>query len=190
MEYGRQLYAAKQYSQAAEAFIQVINSCRCGVHFRETPCLCKDLLAGIEDDSLRSELKKACICSAKSGRRCESSTHIDAFDSLAATYEKENHIEQTLGCAKQMINLSPREPKGYLRLGKVLRLQGLPDLAHKAYRAGIDLVEKKHPNHALLPKLQEQEAKLKRMMKFDPAVKLPFELLCMIFRQIDFRTLW
>lgn len=188
MEQGRQFYAAKQYPEAAEAFQKVINSCRCGAPVRKVPCLCKDILSGLEKDSLRDELKKSCICSAKSGRRCENSTHLDAFDSLAATYEKEDRIEQSLVCAIQMIDLSPREPKGYLRLGKVLRLQELPNLAYKTYSAGIELVEKKHPKHALLPKLRDQEVKLKRMMRVDPVVKLPFELVCMIFRQIDFRT--
>lgn len=190
MEQGRQFYAAKQYPQAVEAFTRVINSCRCGVQVRAAICLCKDILAGIEKESLRDELKRPCICSAKSGRRCENPTHLDAFDSLAATHEKEDRIERSLICAKQMVNLSPREPKGYLRLGKVLRLQGLPNLAYKTYRAGIDLVEKKHPDHPLLPRLRDQEVKLKHMMRVDPLLKLPFELVCMIFRQIDFRTQW
>lgn len=190
MEQGRQLYAAQQYAQAIEAFIQVINSCRCGVHLREKPCLCKDLLASIDQGSLRDELRKPCICSAGSGRRCEDATHIDAFDSLAATYEKEDRVEQSLSCAKQMINLSPRNPKGYLRCGKVLRLQGLPNLAHKTYRVGIDVVSKKHAGHPLLQKLREQEDKLRHLMRADPLIMLPFELVCLIFQQADFRTLW
>ena len=190
MEQGRQLYAAKQYAQAAEAFTQVINSCRCGVYLREKPCLCKDLLASMEKSTLRDELKKSCICSARSGRRCENPNHIDAFDSLAATYEKDDRVEHSLNCAKQMINLSPRNPKGYLRCGKVLRLQGLPNLAHKTYRAGIDIVSKKYPDHPLLVKLREQEEKLRRLMRADPLMMLPFELVCLIFKQVDFRTLW
>ncbi|RYO94316.1 hypothetical protein DL766_000593 [Monosporascus sp. MC13-8B] len=191
MECGRQLYGAERYSEAAEAFRQVINSCPCGIHVREKPCLCKNILGGIGNDSLRHELKKTCICSAKSERRCGNATHIDAFDSLAAVYEKEDCLEQSISCAEQMINLSPREPKGYLRLGKVLRLQGLPNLAYHVYKTGAGLVEEKHPNHALLQKLKDQEAKLTRLMslRVDPVAKLPFELVSMIFRQVDFRTL-
>ncbi|RYP58087.1 hypothetical protein DL769_009119 [Monosporascus sp. CRB-8-3] len=189
MERGRQLYGAERYSEAAEAFRQVINSCPCGIQVREKPCLCKNILGGIGKDSLLSELKKTCICSAKSERRCGNTTHIDAFDSLAAVYEKEDRLEQSISCAEQMINLSPREPKGYLRLGKVLRLQGLPNLAYHVYKAGTGFVEKKHPNHALLPKLKAQEAKLTRLMRVDPVAKLPFELVSMVFRQVDFRTL-
>ena len=190
MEQGRQFYAAKQYAQAIEVFTQVINSCRCGVQLRDKPCLCKNLLTSIEKDSLRDELKKSCICSARSGRRCEDPAHIDAFDSLAATYEKEDRIEQSLSCAEQMVNLAPRNPKGYLRCGKVLRLQGLPNLAHRTYRAGIDVVSKKHASHPLLQKLREQEDKLRRLMRADPLIMLPFELVCLIFQQVDFRTLW
>ncbi|RYP11855.1 hypothetical protein DL765_007572 [Monosporascus sp. GIB2] len=191
MERGRQLYGAGRFSEAAEAFRQVINSCPCGIHVREKPCLCKNILGGIGNDSLRRELKKTCICSAKSERRCGNATHIDAFDSLAAAYEKEDCLEQSISCAEQMINLSPREPKGYLRLGKVLRLQGLPNMAYHVYKTGAGLVGEKHPNHALLQKLRDQEAKLKRLMslRVDPVAKLPFELVSMIFRQVDFRTL-
>ncbi|RYP03102.1 hypothetical protein DL764_005385 [Monosporascus ibericus] len=168
MEYGRQLYGAERYSEAAEAFRQVINSCPCGIHVREKPCLCKDILSSIGNDSLCRELKKTSV------------------------HEKEGRLEQSISCAEQMINLSPREPKGYLRLGKILRLQGLPDLAYHVYKAGTRLVEKKHPNHALLPKLKDQEAKLTRLVSFlrvDPVAKLPFELVSMIFRQVDFRTM-
>ncbi|RYP67035.1 hypothetical protein DL771_007454 [Monosporascus sp. 5C6A] len=189
MERGRQLYGAERYPEAAEAFRQVINLCPCGIQVREKPCLCKNILGGIGSDSLHRELKKTCICSAKSDRRCGNTTHITAFDSLAAVYEKEGRLEQSISCAEQLINLSPREPKGYLRLGKVLRLQGLPNLAYRVYKAGTGLVEKKHPDHALLPKLKDQEAKLMSLMRVDPVAKLPFELISMIFRQVDFRTL-
>ncbi|RYP49081.1 hypothetical protein DL768_005139 [Monosporascus sp. mg162] len=168
MERGRQLYGAKRYSEAAEAFRQVINSCLCGIHVREKPCICKNILDSIGKDSLRGELRKTSV------------------------YEKEDRLEQSINCAEQMINLSPREPKGYLRLGKVLRLQGLPNLAYRVYKAGTRLVGEKHPNHPLLPKLKDQEVKLTRLrslMRVDPVAKLPFELVTMIFRQIDFRTL-
>ncbi|RYP73478.1 hypothetical protein DL770_007771 [Monosporascus sp. CRB-9-2] len=168
MEHGRQLYGAERYSEAAEAFRQVINSCPCGIPVREKPCICKNILGGIGKDSLHLELKKTSV------------------------YEKEDRLEQSISCAEQMINLSPREPKGYLRLGKVLRLQGLPNLAYHVYKAGARLVEKKHPNHALLPKLKDQEVKLTRLrglVRVDPVAKLPFELVSMIFRQVDFRTL-
>lgn len=151
MERGKELYAQKQYADAARYFIRALESCPCGIAYRDKPCLCKSIVASIEARALKDELRKPCICSAKSFRRCERKPHVDALDSLAAAREKAGLLEETVACTEQMINLSPREPKGYLRLGKVLRLQGRPQLAYEAYTAGAQLVAAKHPDHALLP---------------------------------------
>ncbi|KXJ91181.1 hypothetical protein Micbo1qcDRAFT_234391 [Microdochium bolleyi] len=189
MERGKELYAQKQYAQAAKYFIRALDSCPCGIAYREKPCLCKSIVVSIESKTLKDELRKPCICSAKSARRCERKAHVDAFDSLAAAREKEGLLDESMACTEQMINLSPREPKGYLRLGKVLRLQGKPQVAYEAYTAGAQLVAAKHPEHALLPILNAQAAKVKGMTRTDPLAKLPYELIRMILREVGFRTL-
>ncbi|KAH7026306.1 uncharacterized protein B0I36DRAFT_330349 [Microdochium trichocladiopsis] len=189
MERGKELYAQKHYPEAAKHFIRAIDSCPCGVAYRETSCLCKSILGAIEKKALKDELKRPCICSAKSGRRCERKPHIDAFDSLAAAREKQGLLDESISCTEQLINLSPRDPKGYLRLGKALRLQGKPTVAYEAYVAGSQLVAAKHPDHPLLPMLNAQAAKVKGMTRTDPLAKLPYELIRMILQDVGFRTL-
>jgi tetratricopeptide (TPR) repeat protein len=192
MDQGRRCYALGQYPEAAAAFARAVDECRCGITLRDAPCLCKKVVEAIESNSLREELKKRCICSAKSDRRCDNPAHVDAFDSLAAVYEKQGMLERCLSCAEQMINLSPRDPNVYLRLGKVLRLQGSAILAYRTYEQGLELAGRasKSPNHALLPKLRDLRDKIKRLIKTDPLSILPLELVCMIFEIVDFRTLW
>ena len=151
MDRGKELYAQKHYAEAAKHFVKAIDSCPCGIAYREKPCLCKSILAAIENKALKDELRKNCICSAKSGRRCERKPHVDALDYLAAAREKEGLLEESICCTEQLINLSPREPKGYLRLGKALRLQGKPLVACETYVVGAQLVSAKYPDHALLP---------------------------------------
>jgi tetratricopeptide (TPR) repeat protein len=192
MEHGRRLYAARQFDEAAAAFTQVISACRCGVPLRDAPCLCKKVLQGIESNSLRDELKKRCICSAQSDRRCDNAAHVDAMDSLAAVYEKTDRVDKALSCAEQMINLAPRDPKVYLRLAKVLRLQGSTILAYRTYGQGVELAGKssRSPNSNLIPKLRELRDKMKQLVRTDPLSIFPLELVCMIFSHVDFRTIW
>ncbi|KAI1268982.1 hypothetical protein F5Y18DRAFT_373248 [Xylariaceae sp. FL1019] len=49
--------------------------------------------------------------------------HLDALDGLAATYDARGHINMAFVTAEAMVNLFPREPKGFLRLGKLLRIK-------------------------------------------------------------------
>ncbi|KAI1084945.1 hypothetical protein F5B20DRAFT_121101 [Whalleya microplaca] len=187
---GKALYALGKYERAAGLFLKATNACHCGITVRTRRCACKDLKLGIASNTLKEVLMKKCTCPAKSGRRCDNLTHLDAFDSLAAAYERDGQLDMSLHCAEQMIDLCPREPKGYLRLGKVLRLQDLASCALLAYIQGIELVRKKRPNHALLGKLLEQRGKMRSLVvRLDPMTKFPLELVRAIFKQVDFRTL-
>ncbi|KAI0967337.1 hypothetical protein F4678DRAFT_475301 [Xylaria arbuscula] len=183
-------YNEKQYPKAAALFKQVANSCVCGVQARSSPCCCKSLVPAITEGALEAELRKKCICSAKSDSRCKSSGHLDALDGLAAVYEARRLFDTAMVIAEAMIHLAPREPKGFLRLGRLLRLQRSYRQAFQTYQQGIELVNKRNPSHPLLSTLQQMRDKVKYpAVATDPLPVLPLELAAMILRYIDFRSL-
>ncbi|KAI5927118.1 hypothetical protein F4810DRAFT_652397 [Camillea tinctor] len=189
LQKGMAYYSKEDYTKAVAIFTKVANSCTCLVPVRKQSCPCTSLLDAIEKNKLKEELKKKCICSARSHQRCRNSIHLDALDSLAAAHEKEGRLEQVLHDAETMIGLSPRDPRGYLRLGKVLRLKGTLRQAYYVYDRGGQLVKEKNPTHPLLQILQELSIKTKGLIKYDPICTFPLELVIMIFRYIDFRSL-
>jgi hypothetical protein len=65
----------------------------------------------IENGTVEDELRKKCICSAKSSVRCKSANHVDALDGLAAVHEAKGLVDVAIVNAEAMINLAPREPK-------------------------------------------------------------------------------
>ncbi|KAI0536129.1 hypothetical protein GGR58DRAFT_476485 [Xylaria digitata] len=183
-------YNDKQYPKATAIFKQIANSCACGVQPRTSPCCCKSLVQAIANGAVEAELRKKCICSAKSDVRCKHASHLDALDGLAAVYEAKRPLETAVVIAESMINLAPREPKGFLRLGRLLRLQRSHRQAYQTYQQGIELVSKKNPSHQLLPTLRQMRDKIKlSAVAVDPLTVLPLELVVMIFKQVDFRSL-
>ncbi|KAI8625725.1 hypothetical protein F5Y19DRAFT_449352 [Xylariaceae sp. FL1651] len=187
---GKAYYEDKKHAKAAAVFKQVANACACGVQARNTPCLCKSLVEAIVNGKLEDELRKKCICSAKSNIRCKNTIHLDALDGLAATQEAQSLVDLAIVTAEMMINLAPREPKGFLRLGKLLRLKDSYHTAYLNYQQGIELVTKKNPSHELLSILHHVKEKVQyRAFAVDPLKLLPVELLVMIFKNIDLRSL-
>ncbi|KAJ3561093.1 hypothetical protein NPX13_g9077 [Xylaria arbuscula] len=118
------------------------------------------------------------------------SGHLDALDGLAAVYEARGLSDIAIIIAEAMINLAPREPKGYLRLGRLLRLQHSFHPAFMTYKQGIMLVSKKNPSHPLLSTLRQMETKVRySAVATDPFTVLPLELVAMILKNTDFRSL-
>ncbi|KAI3326085.1 hypothetical protein HD806DRAFT_489165 [Xylariaceae sp. AK1471] len=186
----KEYYSKKKYSKAAAIFKQVASCCVCGVQAKTSPCLCKSLVRAIENGTVDDELRKKCICSAKSNVRCKSANHVDALDGLAAIHEAKGLVDVAIVNAEAMINLAPREPKGFLRLGKLLRLQGSYRTAFLTYQQGIELVKKKNPSHELLPVLHQVKDKIRfRAFATDPLKALPIELIAMIFENLGLRSL-
>ncbi len=68
-------------------------------------------MPAITNGAVEAELRKKCICSAKSDVRCKDSGHLDALDGLAAVYEAKRLFDTAITIAEAMINLAPREPK-------------------------------------------------------------------------------
>ncbi|KAI0881659.1 uncharacterized protein GGS22DRAFT_54677 [Annulohypoxylon maeteangense] len=180
---GQRWYKATQYDHAEKAFLRVMGLCSCGVNIQKQPRIDHDILSGIKKKDLKGVLAKL-----PASERCGSRLHLDALDSLIAVYEMQNRLDDALEFALKMVNLSPRDPKSYLRLGKVLRLKNQPTTAYHNYKQGIELTKRKNPNHALLPKLQAQKDNVFPLATFDPIVELPIELVEMIFRFFNIRA--
>ncbi|KAI1136183.1 hypothetical protein F5Y05DRAFT_113380 [Hypoxylon sp. FL0543] len=182
---GQEFYASHQYDRAEKALLRAMDMCSCGVAVQNQPRIDYEILKGIEEKKLKDVLSNMSAAS----RRCNSLIHVDAIDSLIATYEMQSRLDEGLEFALKMVNLSPREPKSYLRLGKVLRLKNLPTTAYYNYKQGMELVKRKYPHHALLPKLQTQKDKVLALATFDPITAFPVELVRMIFQLLDFKEL-
>ncbi|KAI0144226.1 hypothetical protein F4776DRAFT_611297 [Hypoxylon sp. NC0597] len=181
---GQEFYASQKYDHAEKALLRAMDMCTCGVAVQNQPRIDHEILKAIE----QKRLKEVLASMSASSKRCGNPVHVDALDSLIATYEMQFRLNEGLEFALKMVNLSPREPKSYLRLGKVLRLKSLPTTAYCNYKQGIELVRRKHPHHALLHKLQAQKDKILPYARFDPITILPIELVRMIFKHLDFKT--
>ncbi|KAI1372899.1 hypothetical protein F4677DRAFT_448933 [Hypoxylon crocopeplum] len=182
---GQEFYIREEYKHAEKAFSKAMALCHCGTNVLKQACIADAILAGIKEKDLKAVLAKM---SAHS-RRCDNRVHVDALDSLIATYEVLGQLDECLSLAAKMVNLCPREPQAYLRLGKILRLKEQPTLAYFAYNQGVELAHRKQPNHAGLHKLRVQRDKVKSRATFDPIATLPVELVYMIFKLVDFRLL-
>ncbi|KAI1657202.1 hypothetical protein F4813DRAFT_360641 [Daldinia decipiens] len=182
---GLELYAQEDYEAAAKLFQKAISSCSCQIHGGMLLDSNEDILTGIENNQLKEVLSTL----TPRSKRCDKQVHIRALDSLIATYEMLFKLDKCLNLAVGMVNLAPREPKVYLRLGKILRLKSKQTLAYHMYRQGIELVERKNPDHSLLPKLRAQRDRVATLAAFDPITKFPIELVRMTFEFLDFKTL-
>ncbi|KAI1178082.1 hypothetical protein F4777DRAFT_539358 [Nemania sp. FL0916] len=183
-------YNDSKYGSAAILFKRVADQCACGVRTGASSCHCKSLSSAIADGVLEAELRKKCICSARSDVRCRSADHIDALDGLANAYWAKGQTDAAVIVAESMIHLAPREPKSYLRFGKLFRVQNLHRRAYQTYCQGIELVSKKNASHPLLPTLHQMKDKTRyKALASDPLSAVPLEIAVMIFAKLNFRTL-
>lgn len=80
--------------------------CSCGIAVQKQPRIDNDILLGIEKKNLKGALTKL-----STSQRCNKQLHLDALDSLIATYEMQGRLDEALEFSLKMVNLSPREPK-------------------------------------------------------------------------------
>ncbi|KAG0230714.1 hypothetical protein BGW42_000768 [Actinomortierella wolfii] len=117
-----------------------------------------------------------------------SPNEINLLDTRAACHEKLGRLDTALTDAKAIIQHHAKNPKGYLRAARILRIQKRYPTACKIYKAGIDRSDKTHKDYSSLDRLlkdleliMENEARV-----LDPFVLLPLELILMIFDMIPF----
>ncbi|KAG0258106.1 hypothetical protein BG011_003537 [Mortierella polycephala] len=117
---------------------------------------------------------------------------INLMDSRAACLEKLDRLDDALVVAKTMIQTYPRNPKGYLRAGKVLRMQQKYKSSTKFYVVGTERSDKGSKDHEILARMaKEMSVKLEDMAKkeariLDPMERLPFELIMVVFGSLSF----
>lgn len=120
--------------------------------------------------------------------------YLSLLDQRAACHEKRQDWDNALMDGKKMIKLDPKNPKGYLRTGKVLQLKDNDGFAYKIYRKGLKNCANSGTSlYSLLESLAE---KVKQKLSMadsnkstDPLTTLPFELLHDIFSQFPFKSL-
>ncbi|KAI2624852.1 hypothetical protein GGR54DRAFT_593889 [Hypoxylon sp. NC1633] len=181
---GHEFYDEEDYKNAKKAFLKTMSLCRCGTDVLKQACIRDDILTGIEKESLKTVLENM----SREVKRCDNRSHLVALDSFIAAHEAMGQLNRCLSLAAKMVNLCPREPMAFLRLGKILRLKNQPTLAYLAYKQGVELVQRKYPNRAGLKELCAQRDKVKMLAKFDPLTRLPIELVVMIFKLAGFDT--
>ncbi|KAF9350157.1 hypothetical protein BGX26_011619 [Mortierella sp. AD094] len=117
---------------------------------------------------------------------------INLLDSRAASFEKVGGFNDALTDAKAMIRNHPQNPKGYLRAGKILRLQQNFKSSAKIYVAGAERCDNSSKEYETLARIaKEMSAKLEDIAKaearvLDPMDRLPYELIVVIFEKLSF----
>ncbi|POR32611.1 Uncharacterized protein TPAR_07195 [Tolypocladium paradoxum] len=185
---GSDFYADKKYENALKEFTRAMNLCPCTRGMKRTRCSCKDfesVAAG--NGSVFNEAMYTCACDVgKTFNKCDNPLHIKALDYRAATFEAMDELGRAKKDAEWMLELAPRLPDGYLRLGKVVRLQKNTEFAWKIYSAGIDAnKDKAMSSSQKLQKLYEARQPLQlRFLRKDPMC-LPFEIVHLVFSRLD-----
>ncbi|KAJ3472838.1 hypothetical protein NLG97_g10686 [Lecanicillium saksenae] len=176
---GQDEYVAKRYKHALEQFTRAMRLCKCNRGMKRDRCSCKNFEAVAEKDgSIFHEAMYTCSCSVgKTFNKCDNPVHIKALDYRAATFESIKELDRAKRDAEWILELAPRLPDGYLRLGKIARLQKKDEYAWKIYNAGVDAGNANRM--ATSPKFQQlYSARNKLHVKFcrkDP-ILLPSEL--------------
>ena len=142
--------------------LQAMQACPCTRQGKRPRCSCKNFeKIASEGGSIFNEAMYTCECEVrKTFNKCDNKLHIQALDHRAATFEDIKELERAQKDAEWMLELAPRLPdvsrplnyttavclplQGYLRLGKILRLQKKHEFAWKVYTAGIETGNKHH----------------------------------------------
>ncbi|PFH61830.1 hypothetical protein XA68_16164 [Ophiocordyceps unilateralis] len=188
VEIGRQLYGAQEFHEALIEFTRAMHLCPCNKGQKRKRCFCKDFEAvAVRDGSMCEEAMFTCSCGvAKTFPKCSDSLHLTALDYRAATFEALEELDRAEADAKWMIEMAPHLPHGYLRLGKIARLQKNLWFAWKVYSGGVDATKNMAPDSS--PKLQQLRQMLRplqmRFKRKDP-ISLPLEIIFQIVANFD-----
>ncbi|KAK5987553.1 hypothetical protein PT974_11685 [Cladobotryum mycophilum] len=192
IEAGRHHYAAKRYKPALEQFTRAMKNCPCSRGMKRERCSCKNFEeVASKDESIFKEAMYNCKCAVgRTFNKCDKSLHIQALDYRAATFEALNELDRAKRDAEWILELAPRLPDGYLRLGKIARLQKKNEYAWKIYNAGIEVsLDNGTEKSAKVEQLYKARQPLQtRYLKKDP-MHMPLEIIQLIFSYLDLVTL-
>ncbi|CEJ81894.1 hypothetical protein VHEMI01996 [[Torrubiella] hemipterigena] len=171
--------------------MQAMRLCPCNRGMKRDRCTCKNFQdVAAKNGSIFKEAMYNCRCTVgKTFSKCDNAIHLQALDYRAATFEVMKHLDRARRDAEWMLELAPRLPDGYLRLGKIARLQKDEDFAWKIYNAGIDIsAGNVQANHKKIQQLYAARQPLQiRFSKKDP-FELPPEILQWILQYCDLIT--
>ncbi|WYZ41832.1 hypothetical protein EsH8_V_000727 [Colletotrichum jinshuiense] len=163
---------------------------------RRERCTCRDFGQAAarhrrERGSVYAEATKECKCGAeKTWGRCHREGHVQALDYRAACFEKMGKLDMARRDSEWLLEIAPRRLEGYMRLGKIYRLEKKPELAWAAWSAGVEVGQKEGlvgtPKYEQLRKIREPLHK--HFCRRDP-VDLPIELIEKIFSYFEFYEL-
>ncbi|KAK2012586.1 F-box domain-containing protein [Colletotrichum eremochloae] len=163
---------------------------------RRERCTCRDFGQAAarhrrERGSVYAEATKECKCGAeKTWGRCHRETHVQALDYRAACFEKMGNLDKARRDAEWLLEIAPRRLEGYMRLGKIYRLEKQPEMAWAAWCSGIEVGQKEGligtPKYEQLRKIREPLHK--HFCRKDP-LELPTELIEKIFSYFEFQEL-
>ncbi|CCE31692.1 uncharacterized protein CPUR_05546 [Claviceps purpurea 20.1] len=188
IESGRQLHAAKKYRRSLVLFARAMGSCPCAGGARRVKCTCKNFEhVAAQGGSIFREAMYTCHCEVgKTFSKCDNEHHILALDLRAASFEAMDKLVHAMRDAEWILELAPRLPDGYLRVGRIAQLQKNDEYAWKMYSAGIEANKESAVGSS--PKLQQLYGAHKslhwRFSRKDPLC-LPAELVTQIFLFLD-----
>ncbi|KAF4880604.1 hypothetical protein CGCSCA1_v000122 [Colletotrichum siamense] len=213
IEKGRSAYADQRFRVALEHFTLVAGNCPCSSpsssssagrgtsssasetqqRRRRERCTCRDFgqaaaLARRERGAVYAEATKECKCGAeKTWGKCHREGHVQALDYRAACFEKMGNLEKARKDAEWLLEIAPKRLEGYMRLGKIYRLEKKPELAWAIWTAGVDAGQREGlvgtTKYQQLCKIREPLHK--HFCRKDP-LDLPSELVESIFSYFEF----
>ncbi|KAI1851125.1 hypothetical protein JX266_003790 [Neoarthrinium moseri] len=191
LQRGQALYKAGNLIEASQCFKSIIKNCSgCKAGKPSVLCECNDLLAACQNRTLADVLRKPCRCPQRAHMRCKEDGHVSALANLVMVAVKAKDYKRGLVYAQNLVYLAPRDPRGYLRLGQVLRLVDRHRTALGVYQQGIVLVAKAKPDHPGLKTLQDQAEIVRKLVsQVDPIETLPAELINLVFSHLSTREL-
>ncbi|KAL2759010.1 hypothetical protein ACRALDRAFT_2026411 [Sodiomyces alcalophilus JCM 7366] len=189
---GRDAYASGRHKKAIDYFTSIINSCDCNRRERRKICRCKDFKTVARNGgSIFHEAMYNCKCQAsQKWDKCHDPHHIRALDYRAAVFEKED-LHFAKRDAEWLLEIAPRALDGYLRLGKIYRLEKKPKVALAIWNAGIEVGRKEGLGGSRkMKQLYEVRQPLQmHYVRRDP-MTLPVELVEKIFSYFQLTELW
>ncbi|CCE29505.1 uncharacterized protein CPUR_03198 [Claviceps purpurea 20.1] len=183
--------ATRKQMRALILVTKATRSCPCtkGVEWRPR-CICKDY-GGLTAKSIFKEVMRTCECGVgeKFGN-CYNMQHIKALHVRSSMYEAMGRPDFAEEDAEWILELAPRLPDGYLRLGNIAQQYGNDEYAWNVYSAGLE-ANKETPVDSS-PKLQQLFDAHKPLhwhfSRRDPLVLLP-EMVTHIFSYLHFLEL-
>ncbi|KAJ5129663.1 Tetratricopeptide-like helical [Penicillium bovifimosum] len=115
---------------------------------------------------------------------------VGVLDNRAATYCKLKRYDLARADAWAMVELAPNEDRGYLRLAKVLCLDGNFDMARDIYEYALQQLPVNHPGREVVTQLLEKLLdKLAGGNRRDPFTVLPLEVADIILHHLSFKQI-